>query len=59
MNARKPQVGWRHPNADRDLLADMFRFGYVKSLPCSTWKSDRALDNFVEDLFNTQEKTMG
>jgi len=59
MAARKPQVGWRHPNADRDLMADMFRFGYVKRIHlASHGKVTEQWTNFVEDLFNTQEAFM-
>ena len=51
MATRKPQVGWRHPNADRDLYADMFRFGYVKRIPFAAHgKVTEQWTNFVEDL---------
>ena len=59
MATRKPQVGWRHPNADRDLYADMFRFGYVKRIHLAAHgKVTEQWANFVEDLFNTQEAFM-
>jgi len=59
MVACKPQVGWRHPNADRNLMADMFRFGYVKRIHlASHGKVTEQWTNFVEDLFNTQEAFM-
>ena len=59
MTTRKPQVGWIHPNADRDLYADMFRFGYIKRIHLAAHgKVTEQWKNFVEDLFNTQEAFM-
>jgi hypothetical protein len=50
MSARKPQVGWRHPNADRDLMTDMFRFGYVKRIHLASHGK-------VTEAFMNKEKT--
>jgi len=59
MAARKPQVGWRHPNADRDLYAEMFRFGYVKRIHLTAHgKVTEQWTNFVAEAFNTQEAFM-
>ena len=60
MIARKPQVGWRHPNADHDLFAVLFRFGYHERI--HTAPHGKVLEHwtkFVDDLFNTQEGFMG
>ena len=60
MIARKPQVGWRHPNADQDLFAVLFRFGYHERI--HTAPHGKVLEHwtkFVDDLFNTQEGFMG
>ena len=60
MATRKPQVGWRHPNADKDLMAEMFRFGYVKRIHLAPHgKVTEIWTNFIEELFNTQEGFMG
>jgi hypothetical protein len=51
MAARKPQVGWRHHNADRDLINDMFRFGYVKRIHLASH------GKVTEQAFMNKEKT--
>ena len=60
MATRKPQVGWRHPNADQDLYAGLFRFGYHERIHNAPHgKVTEHQTKFVNDLFNTQEGFMG
>ena len=60
MATRKPQVGWRHSNADQDLYAGLFRFGYHERIHNAPHgKVTEHWTKFVNDLFNTQEDFMG
>jgi hypothetical protein len=60
MAARKPQVGWRHPTADQDLMTDMFKYGYVQRIHLAPHgKVTEQWTKFVDDLFITQEAFIG